>query len=65
MFTLFTMFIYITIMIKSFYILLIISSLVLVFNSCTSTKSSSNDKNQEHEIEKKQEAFEENYERHH
>lgn len=68
MFTMFTMFIYITIMIRSFYILLIFSGLCIAFNACSSaksTKSTKSDKEQEIEQEKREEAFDENYDRHH
>lgn len=65
MFTMFTMFIYITIMIRSFYIILILSGLYIAFNACSSAKSTKSDKEQEMVQEKRQEAFDENYDRHH
>ncbi len=65
MFIVFTMFTYITIMIKCFYKVLIISVLCIFLNACTSTKSTKSDKEQEIEQEKRQEAYDENYDRHH
>ena len=47
MFIVFTMFTYITIMIKCFYKVLIISVLCIFLNACTSTKSNKSDKEQE------------------
>ena len=65
MFTMFTMFIYITIMKRLFYIILIFSCLYISFNACSSAKSTKSDKEQEMEQEKRQEAYDENYDRHH
>lgn len=59
------MFIYITIMKRFFYIILIFSGLYISFNACSSAKSTKSDKEQEMEQEKRQEAFDENYDRHH
>lgn len=65
MFTMFTMFIYITIMKRFFYIILIFSGLCIAFNACSSAISTKSDKEQEMVQEKRQEAFDENYDRHH
>lgn len=65
MFTMFTMFIYITIMMKSYIILLIISGLFIAFNACTSIKNPNKKDIQEHEVEKRQEDFDEHYDNNH
>ena len=65
MFTMFTMFIYITIMIKFFIKLLIISGLFIAFNACRSAKNTDTKVKQEHEEEKRQEEYEDFYDEHH
>jgi len=65
MFTMFTMFIYITIMIKFFSKVLVISGLVLAFTACRTTKETETKKVQEEETDVRQEEFDNLYDEHH
>jgi hypothetical protein len=66
MFTVFTMFIYTSvIMIKIFTKLLIISGLILAFNACRTKKSTDTKVTKEYEEEKRAEEHEDFYNEHH